>query len=311
MLFFFCRGYAQVVKPLKTGDIIPETLWDHSFQTITKQGQIGTLELRKLRGKLIIIDFWATWCSSCVQTMPELHKLQAEFGDNIAIVSQTYENKDQVRSFLKTNLIAKENLEFSITDDTVLKNTFPHRLLPHFVWIDQLGTVMAITSTEAINRENVERLLSGNSVKMASKTDLDPELPLFMSPLSSYKDLLQYSVLSKGNFTGLASGNLYRKTDSVLRGHAFTNTKLGTIYRIIARQIFKENGLPFSSDKIVIKLEHPDRLEEIYNFELMVPVSNASELYTDMLADLNKSLPYLAKLITTEGNTFLIVTDKK
>lgn len=311
MLCLFCKGYTQTITPLKVGDILPETLWLHSFQTITNSGQSAKFELGSLKGKLIIIDFWATWCSSCIQAMPELHKIQKEYENKVAIVSHTNEGAEKIISFLNTNRIVKENLKFSIIGDTLLDKAFPHRLLPHFIWIDQTGTVKAITSAGEINSENIDRVLSGNSVKIPRKIDLNPELPIFMGVQFSGNELLQYSVLSKGNFVGLASGNLYRKTDGILRGHAFTNTNLATIYRIIARQIFKKKGIPFSPNQIVNKLKYPDELQEIYNYELLVPLSNANELYSNMLEDLNKNLPFMGKLISGNGSTILIITDKK
>lgn len=311
MLCLFFRGFTQTFTPLKVGDTIPETLWQHSFQTITNREQFATFEFRSIKGKLIIIDFWATWCSSCIQAMPELHKLQKEYGDKIAIVSHTNEGAEKITTFLKVNKIAKENLEFSIIGDTILEKVFSHRLLPHFIWIDQLGIVKAVTSASEVNSENIDRVLGSYSVKIPSKIDLNPELPLFMGVQFLGNELLQYSVLSKGNFVGLASGNLYRKTNGILRGHAFTNTNLGTIYRIIARQIFKMKGIPFNSNQIVYKLDHPDKLREIYNYELLVPLSNASELYTNMLEDLNKNLPFMGKFIQSNGSTVLIITDKK
>lgn len=42
----------------------------------------GTLKLSEFRGKLLLLDFWATWCAPCRAEMPNLQKLQEEFGED-------------------------------------------------------------------------------------------------------------------------------------------------------------------------------------------------------------------------------------
>ncbi len=52
------------------------------------------VELSKLKGKVVILDFWATWCPPCIKEIPNLKKIYQEFkGDDFEIVSIALERK--------------------------------------------------------------------------------------------------------------------------------------------------------------------------------------------------------------------------
>ena len=45
------------------------------------------LSLRSLRGKPVLLNFWATWCAPCVEEMPSLENLHKRVGDDLAVVT--------------------------------------------------------------------------------------------------------------------------------------------------------------------------------------------------------------------------------
>lgn len=61
------------------------------------------VSLSDYKGKVVIVDFWATWCPPCRKGIPDLVDLQTEFGSKIAIIgiSLDTDTKDQVASFAK------------------------------------------------------------------------------------------------------------------------------------------------------------------------------------------------------------------
>ena len=62
-----------------------------------------TIALQSLRGKVVLLNFWATWCGPCRQELPELARVQEKFRDRgLAVVAVTVDNEvENVRAFLK------------------------------------------------------------------------------------------------------------------------------------------------------------------------------------------------------------------
>ncbi|MBI5830947.1 MAG: TlpA family protein disulfide reductase [Armatimonadetes bacterium] len=62
----------------------------------------------KHRGKVVVVNFWATWCPSCVEEFPGLVKLRDEFGSKMALVTISGDEKSDLDSKVKP-FLAKHN----------------------------------------------------------------------------------------------------------------------------------------------------------------------------------------------------------
>ncbi len=69
------------------------------FQLVTLDGR--TVTTRDLRGKPILINFWASWCAPCVAEHAVLEDVQRRYGDRVAILGVLYQDtEDRARAFV-------------------------------------------------------------------------------------------------------------------------------------------------------------------------------------------------------------------
>jgi len=60
-----------------------------------------TYTLSGLRGRWVIVNFWATWCEPCKREMPDLDALAAAYADDLVVLGiNVRENSDLIRTFL-------------------------------------------------------------------------------------------------------------------------------------------------------------------------------------------------------------------
>lgn len=97
--------------------------------------------LSDYRGKVVIVDFWDTWCPPCRKGIPEfveLHKAYADKGFAMIGVAGGRYGVEAVRSFVRQNRVPYVNL---LANDEVYKGFGPIDAIPTTFVIDQQGYV--------------------------------------------------------------------------------------------------------------------------------------------------------------------------
>ena len=68
----------------------------------TVQDADRKVSLHDLRGKVVVLNFWATWCPPCVEEMPSLVKMQSDLKDRVVVLAVSVDEDERTyHSFLK------------------------------------------------------------------------------------------------------------------------------------------------------------------------------------------------------------------
>ncbi len=69
-------------------------------------------QLSSLRGKIVIVNFWASWCNPCVEEFPSLIKLMAQFNKEVVVVAVSEdETREDMRAFMRAMGLPKPGFE--------------------------------------------------------------------------------------------------------------------------------------------------------------------------------------------------------
>ncbi|MCM1162475.1 MAG: TlpA family protein disulfide reductase [Roseburia sp.] len=124
----------EVYQELSTGDVAPD------FTVETVSGNDFTLS--EQNGKVVLLNFWATWCGPCVEEMPAFERLYGEYGEEVAILAvNCMEDTISVAQFL-----ADKGYTFPIAYDPegAVNMKYPTDGIPYTLVIGKDGMVKNI-----------------------------------------------------------------------------------------------------------------------------------------------------------------------
>ena len=117
-----------------------------------------------LKGKVVVLEFWATWCGPCIAAIPHFNEMADQFKDQpVQFIAITSEKDAVVAPFLKKKpMHAWVGLD---TDQSMFK-AYGVTGIPHTVVVDQEGKIAAITHPSSLSAQHLKDVLAGRKLAL-------------------------------------------------------------------------------------------------------------------------------------------------
>jgi len=105
-------------------------------------GESGSLS--SMKGKVVVLDFWASWCGPCVKGLPVVNQVVKEFGDEkVAFIAINQgEPEPKIRTFLSNSNL--KDLVVGLDPKNVIGQAFQVQGIPQTVVIDRTGHIHSV-----------------------------------------------------------------------------------------------------------------------------------------------------------------------
>jgi len=134
---------------------------EFDFQTLDGK----KMRLSDFRGKVVMLDFWATWCGPCIKDLPDLKRLYAAFDrSKFEIIGISLDGKstrtprDRVVSFIQKNEMTWPNTFDDGGWGNAVAKLYRVTGIPHQLIIDQKGVIRLITGGADASGSKLERI---------------------------------------------------------------------------------------------------------------------------------------------------------
>jgi len=144
------NNHREVTEKFVKGELAPSLTFE-DIEGITHN-------LSELKGKVVILDFWAAWCPYCIQEMPELQTAQDKFMNSLVMIGVHRTDTEPISKGLEFSKdLGISYLMVSDKDGSLYRSVGGFGM-PTAVYIDKLGIVSEIKSGPKTAKEIDEKI---------------------------------------------------------------------------------------------------------------------------------------------------------
>lgn len=139
--------HLDLLRPMTQGDEAPA----FALPAIQDKGVLGPpVALAASRGKVTIVDFWATWCGPCLRAMPALDALAKRHPNDVAVIAVNLDDPAAARALFDERAYRLT----LVSDDGSVSERYGVTTIPHTVVIDPAGVVRAVHRGGGVDLEH-------------------------------------------------------------------------------------------------------------------------------------------------------------
>lgn len=210
-------------QALKEGDVVPA----FTLSQVVNRAS-GAFTSTEAKGKVLIVEFWGTWCGPCIPALVHLDSLQQAFPRDIQVIGVADDSEQRLRTFLARRPV-QTALAAAADHSLPIYQYFPHNMVPHTIVIGKDQRVLAITRPGELTATALQSILAGKQVALQVKHDVMVANPLVFFPADT---ATQFAVSVRPYLQGQGS-QLRRDQTPGLQGRRLTaiNMPVATLFQ--------------------------------------------------------------------------------
>ena len=148
-------SFGQVDSGPMTVGAMPPALHVRLFQSQ------DSIQWDGLKNRVVVVEFWATWCQPCLQNIPKLDSLVNEYaGKAVTFLSVTYEPDGMVKKFLAQHPM---HTMIGIDNDFATFRAFKAWGIPMTVVVNSEGKIACVIHPNKLTRALLDEVLAGRT----------------------------------------------------------------------------------------------------------------------------------------------------
>lgn len=117
-----------------------------------------------LTGKLVVVDFWATWCPPCIAAIPHMNEIASAYPEDVLCIGVSDESWRNFEEGTKKKNLSKSDFKYPVGTDPAarMKNGFGITAIPHVAVISSDGVVRWQGHPMSLNPQTMNELIASN-----------------------------------------------------------------------------------------------------------------------------------------------------
>ncbi|MCW5911553.1 MAG: redoxin domain-containing protein [Cyclobacteriaceae bacterium] len=258
------------------------------ISTVFQGPPLTEITLEKLHGKVIVLEFWATWCAPCIAAFDHLNNLVESFKDkDVAFISISTDEGSDAEKKIKS-LLSKVPLSTWVVKDNSSRSTqtsYDANALPKTIVIDKFGLIRWIGEPKKLSEELLKEFLEENPkpIKASNGISINQAVTEFKerNPTNVSQPDTAVSILVVESPTSMG-GFIFKKPNGIELKGLETMKVIEWLYDIPSSSIRKSQPFQSKNWNIIIKHQGIKALDKNnYRQLILLSIGVATKEMTD------------------------------